>query len=68
MDPFLLDREPQPNGYTHFTYDIGPAERANVVVPTILAHEVLAIRAVDLLAGTMADVRPPVRRRRQGAS
>lgn len=65
MDPFFLKAEPQPSGFTHITYDIGPAERAIVVVPTILAHEVLDIPASDLLAGTLTDVRSPVRRRTQ---
>lgn len=64
MTPFLLGVNPKANGTTEIVYDIGPTSRAQVLTLTEAAHETLAIPAAQLLAHSLADVRPPAGRRK----
>lgn len=64
MESFLLTLNHLPNGTTHVVYDIGPADRANVLTLSENAHHLLDTPASDLLAHTLADVRPPTTSRR----
>lgn len=62
--PFLLSSESRPDGTVHLTYDIGPAERANVLALAIKAHETIMVPPDDLLGHTLSTVRPPAGRRK----
>lgn len=63
MDPFILNIDHQPTGFTNITYDIGPTSRLNLVTLTENAHHTLATPPAELLGYTLAEIRPPVRKR-----
>jgi hypothetical protein len=62
--PFLLDIDRNYSGGTKMVFDIGPAERAQVLVPTANAHLMLDVNPEEHIGQSLTDVRPPARTRR----
>lgn len=62
--PFLLDVDHAFPGGTKLTYDIGPTERVQMIVPTSVAHEVIPMDPNVLIGLSLQDVRGPATSRR----
>lgn len=61
--PFLLSIDHNDDGTTRIQYDDGPTRRVQFLTLTAAVQETLSVTPDRMLSLTLAEVRPPARRR-----